>query len=482
MRISELIQLGIECLKMGVIAALFGLAVWFVVYFLIYRLILKGQSRMNIKKVTAGFILFCYIMVVLGVTLFSRFGYYGSAIDLHLFGSYRNAIRSASAVEWRNLILNICMFVPLGILLPMFSDKLKKWWKVSLIGFLFSLFIEIVQIFGRGIFELDDLFNNTVGCMIGFGFYMLFLWICSREWREKVRISRVVLLQLPLLIMLVSFGVIFITYANQEYGNLSCQYRYKIKESLLNVQSMQDFSNEKKTVPVYKAKIASKEELQELAENIFAQLGTGVDESRNDYYDDTIVFYSEDARYNLWIDYAGMTIWYNYFDNGDDGQKKNAVGGGKEGITDADMLEKIREEMKKFYIEIPQDAQISHEESDTEQYMVNVDMYADGNRMLDGSLVCRYDENGSLKSVRSGIITCERYSEVEIMSEQEAFELLKSGKFQYYEPEKGLDISIESVELIYMMDTKGFYRPVWEFWGVINGNKDNSILIPAMMN
>ena len=55
---------------------------------------------------------------------------------------------------------------------------------VALTGFLFSLMIELCQLFlRRGLCELDDLFNNTLGCIIGSLTYTLFrhIYICLKD-------------------------------------------------------------------------------------------------------------------------------------------------------------------------------------------------------------------------------------------------------------------------------------------------------------
>lgn len=51
-----------------------------------------------------------------------------------------------------------------------------------LIGFFCSLLIETVQLITHlGWFELDDLLNNTIGCVLGVIFYRVFL----KEWKVE---------------------------------------------------------------------------------------------------------------------------------------------------------------------------------------------------------------------------------------------------------------------------------------------------------
>lgn len=61
---------------------------------------------------------------------------------------------------WKDIMLNIILFVPLGFLIG--------GWKGIVVGFLLSSTIETIQYFERlGFCELDDVLNNTIGAGIG---------------------------------------------------------------------------------------------------------------------------------------------------------------------------------------------------------------------------------------------------------------------------------------------------------------------------
>ncbi|RCX23866.1 VanZ like protein [Fontibacillus phaseoli] len=73
-----------------------------------------------------------------------------------------------------NLIGNIVVFTPFGVLLPMIlKGRLSK----SLLIFIAGLFIlETVQLLSRrGSFDIDDFILNSLGYLIGFGVYKLFI-------------------------------------------------------------------------------------------------------------------------------------------------------------------------------------------------------------------------------------------------------------------------------------------------------------------
>lgn len=90
-------------------------------------------------------------------------------------GLNSNHIESTKTLE--GIILNILFFVPLGYMLPCIFKKLQKaLWGVVLIVFFCSLLIETVQLITHlGWFDLDDLLNNTIGCVLGVTFYRVFL-------------------------------------------------------------------------------------------------------------------------------------------------------------------------------------------------------------------------------------------------------------------------------------------------------------------
>ena len=123
-----------------------------------------------------------------------------------LFYSYKEAWNNFQVSEWRNIILNIFLFVPLGFLLPLGIKRLRIWWKIYLAGVLLTLGIETLQFFlKRGIFDLDDMFNNTIGTMIGYGCFAVIMLIISIIKEKQKYLKRTIILQLPLFVVLVFF-------------------------------------------------------------------------------------------------------------------------------------------------------------------------------------------------------------------------------------------------------------------------------------
>ena len=304
MRIYDLIQLARQYMLLGVIVVILLLTG----YFLLYKKLMKGTDKLNKFKFGLWSIFVIYIVVVLGATIGHRTSAYGN-INLHLFSSYKNAYNSFSIREWRNIILNILMFVPLGFMIPLLFKKCKRWYITYLIGFGATLFIEILQLISKqGIFELDDIINNTLGCIIGYGIVIFFISIYEKRYKVLTNI----IYQIPLIITVISFSIIFITYSKKELGNLSITNSYNIDMSTIDVSSNVDFNDKSNKAYVYKAAVGDKEEAIKIASEIFSKVNTKIDESQNDEYDNTIVFKSQDGNYSLWVDYIGNTTWFIY--------------------------------------------------------------------------------------------------------------------------------------------------------------------------
>ena len=77
--------------------------------------------------------------------------------------------------------LNILLFIPFGFLLPIISERFKSLWYTIVTEFIFSAGIKTMQyITGRGLTEVDDVINNTVGTLVGYILYVGVMWLYKR--------------------------------------------------------------------------------------------------------------------------------------------------------------------------------------------------------------------------------------------------------------------------------------------------------------
>lgn len=82
-------------------------------------------------------------------------------------------------------LLNIVLFIPLGFLLPTIWPQFRKMKNTICAGFFFSLAIELNQLLNNRITDIDDLFTNTLGAIIGYLLYkVLFKMIFKREEKK----------------------------------------------------------------------------------------------------------------------------------------------------------------------------------------------------------------------------------------------------------------------------------------------------------
>ena len=105
-------------------------------------------------------ILIIYTLFILCMTLLFREETNGEHLQLELFWSYK-----VIGEEWLQMLGNVLLFIPLGLLLKSLGINT---WLILLIGFTFSCSIELLQyVFKLGLCELDDVFHNTLGTLIG---------------------------------------------------------------------------------------------------------------------------------------------------------------------------------------------------------------------------------------------------------------------------------------------------------------------------
>lgn len=64
-----------------------------------------------------------------------------------------------------NFLGNIIMFMPIGFFIPLLWEIPDK--KIIIVGFLFSLFVEVCQLFLNRGTDVDDLILNTLGTILG---------------------------------------------------------------------------------------------------------------------------------------------------------------------------------------------------------------------------------------------------------------------------------------------------------------------------
>ena len=128
-------------------------------------------------KWSAGLLLVEYMALLLTLAVLTRKVHPARAYDFAPFWSYREVLRSGKDALLTQNIANVGAFVPIGLLIGCVFGRMK-WWKALAIGGGFSLLIEVLQFaFKRGFAEFDDVFHNVIGCAVGFGVYLVVVWM-----------------------------------------------------------------------------------------------------------------------------------------------------------------------------------------------------------------------------------------------------------------------------------------------------------------
>ena len=88
-----------------------------------------------------------------------------------------------------NLIGNVCLFIPLGILFCAAYPKRTGYGLPVLFCGFYSLLMETIQLITLfGIFDVDDIILNTLGGLLGFGiFFIIEKWLISHQGGKKVQ-------------------------------------------------------------------------------------------------------------------------------------------------------------------------------------------------------------------------------------------------------------------------------------------------------
>ena len=111
-----------------------------------------------------------WVLLVLAMTVLFRETRDVSRINLVPLSSYFDIAENSYLMEKVALnILNVALFVPVGLLLGC-GFRNMSWRRVAAIGVGLSVLIEVLQlVFRKGLCETDDVIHNVAGCMIGYG-------------------------------------------------------------------------------------------------------------------------------------------------------------------------------------------------------------------------------------------------------------------------------------------------------------------------
>ncbi len=162
---------------------------------ILWRIAVWRRRGGDVAREATIAVLFAWSLIVMSLTLFPLviiFYDWKSRFNLVPFASIIQLINETSfAVAFVNIVGNVVLFVPFGVLLPLLFKRLRRPWSLLSRMIVVSLVIELVQLFTRArSVDVDDIILNLSGAAIGFGLFWIGSTIAKRSARATSIIDR----------------------------------------------------------------------------------------------------------------------------------------------------------------------------------------------------------------------------------------------------------------------------------------------------
>ncbi len=147
--------------------------------FLIVLMILRYLRKRKRMRTEAAYYIAVIILAFYVIAVFHFTGagtlYEGFTHRPELKHGQLNIIPFSKDINIIGYLLNILLFVPFGTLVPFIWQKRANFIYTVSTAFLFSLLIELSQSLNNRSTDIDDLLLNTLGAVIGFILYKIFM-------------------------------------------------------------------------------------------------------------------------------------------------------------------------------------------------------------------------------------------------------------------------------------------------------------------
>lgn len=447
--------------------ALIGLVVGIAILVLLNQKRHRDGVRFSKGQAVTLLLLLCYLGGLAAITFMNRMGNgMRMGIQLRPFLAFWEAWNGFGLQVWLNPLLNIAMFLPLGILLPLAAKPFRRWYWMLAAGAGISLVIEVLQhILCRGQADIDDLLCNTLGAMLGYCISLLFLCLAGKRWKIATAYAA-----LPILSAVMLAGV-FLVYHFQPYGNL--EYAPIYAANTKGVEWVQEciLSDEPGPSGVYWTEPFTKENCDAFAVEFIERQGGEIAFGTPDvnYYDNS-AFYSDHHTYSLWVNYNDRS--YEYTDYRVDSELRYSDKGG------AIAEDELRAALEKLGIDVPDAAQFMVEDAEKGKYVFRAECVMADDVLTAGELVCWVAEGGVLYEVNNALSVSTLHGDATVISPQEAYDKLCAGRFSwrdvpmfdYLTPEQ---VRVTACTLEYLTDSKGFRQPVYTF--TLSDDRDDEL-------
>ena len=174
----------------------------------------RAEALLRTRRIILYVLFGMYLLAIAYIVFFSRSATKDYQVHIALFSDLKNAVRidfgflgflrtaftdgfrvAAShiriekAEDIAQVYMNVMLFVPMGYLLPYLFGwfRAKVRIRPALACFVTAFVIENLQlIFRRGFYDMDDLFSNTAGGVIGQFLYISVAYVVTHpDWRRE---------------------------------------------------------------------------------------------------------------------------------------------------------------------------------------------------------------------------------------------------------------------------------------------------------
>ena len=155
----------------------------------------------------------------------------------------------------------------------------------------FSVTIETIQFFNKiGVFEIDDILGNILGAQIGLGLYSLLYYFSNQKKSadKNIGICRLLLRQIPLVAVLLSYTILLLVYWIKPLGNNKNNSCYGFNPQNIAIISDISLGSIIREVNLYKTDVLDLEKATKVAENKMSQYELDWKEKIVDVFEDKV--------------------------------------------------------------------------------------------------------------------------------------------------------------------------------------------------
>ena len=178
--------------------------------FLTVLILLRNvQKKKGVSYTRCSFIaMIAFALYVVGVCYFTGTGtiYDGLMYKLEVRKDQVNFVPFSQDIDIADYLLNIVLFIPLGLLTPITWKKMNNLTNIIGVGFFFTMLIEISQLLNNRATDIDDILLNLLGSVVGF--WLFKVW--DRLTKSKFQVDCSFTYELPIYITVIFVGRFFL--------------------------------------------------------------------------------------------------------------------------------------------------------------------------------------------------------------------------------------------------------------------------------